>query len=140
MREKIIEEMAHCKLCYEKNFGKCFVKKRSGCSDWVKSQRLYSAGYRKVPEGSVVLCEEEYAELKFAKKLLELREEYIKSLEDANIRYAEALELKVNKKERKETAGDIAYGKLLGRQERSHQPRRACGVREKIRRRYEVEE
>lgn len=68
---------------------------------------LYNAGYRKIDKDSVVLTGEEYEELKFAKNLLELREETIKYLEDANIRYAEELELKVNKKERKETAEKI---------------------------------
>lgn len=63
--------------------------------------------WRKILEGSVVLSKEEYAELKQAKSLLAFREETIKYLEDANIRYAEALELKVNKKERKETAKEI---------------------------------
>ena len=52
-----------------------------------------------IPENAVVLTREEYHELKQAKTLLEFREETIKYLEDANIRYAEALELKVNEKE-----------------------------------------
>ena len=52
----------------------------------------------------VVISKEEYYELKQARTLLEFREETIKSLEDANIRYAKALELKVNEKERMETA------------------------------------
>lgn len=60
-----------------------------------------------IPENAVVLTREEYHELKQAKTLLEFREETIKYLEDANIRYAEALELKVNEKERKETAEKI---------------------------------
>ena len=55
----------------------------------------------------VVISKEEYEGLKQAKTLLEFREETIKLLEDANIRYAEALELKVNIKERKETAREI---------------------------------
>ena len=62
---------------------------------------------KEFPKDSVVLSEEEYADLKFTKNLLELREETIKYLEDANIRYAKELELKVNKKERKETAEKI---------------------------------
>ena len=44
------------------------------------------------PEDAIVLTREEYEELKQAKTLLEFREETIKCLEDANIRYAEALE------------------------------------------------
>ena len=60
-----------------------------------------------IPENAVVLTGEEYGELKQAKTLLEFREETIKLLEEANIRYAEALELKVNIKERKETAEKV---------------------------------
>lgn len=45
-------------------------------------------------EGKVVLSKEEYEELKFTKNVLELREETIKYLEDANIRYSIALENK----------------------------------------------
>ena len=69
---------------------------------------MQTKGYRKIPENAVVLTREEYDELKQAKTLLEFREETIKHLEDANIRYAESLELKVNKKERKETAEKFA--------------------------------
>lgn len=69
---------------------------------------LISKGYRKINENEVVISKEEYAELKQAKTLLEFREETIKLLEDANIKYAEALELKVNIKERKETAEKFA--------------------------------
>lgn len=60
-----------------------------------------------IPENAVVLSREEYGELKQAKTLLEFREETIKLLEDANIRYAEALELQVNIKERKEMVEKI---------------------------------
>lgn len=100
-KEKQIEEMGKI-LCNDMGCKYC-----ERCYDLMKAESLYNAGCRKIPEGSVVLTKEEYEELKFAKNLLELREETIKSLEDANIRYAEALELKVNKKERKETAREI---------------------------------
>lgn len=60
-----------------------------------------------IPENAVVLTREEYGELKQAKTLLEFREETIKLLEEANIRYAEALELKVNIKERKEAVEKV---------------------------------
>ena len=53
-------------------------------------------------EDKVVLSREEYAELKQAKTLLEFREETIKYLEEANIRYSIALENKG-----KETAKEI---------------------------------
>lgn len=77
---------------------------------------IYEQGYRKINENEVVINKEEYEELKQAKSLLEFREETIKSLEDANIRYAEALELKVNKKERKEMAEKI-FRELIKRAE-----------------------
>lgn len=68
---------------------------------------LVEMGYQRIKKDGIVISKEEYEELKQAKTLLESREETIKYLEDANIRYAEALELKVNKKERKETAEKI---------------------------------
>ena len=55
---------------------------------------LVNLRYQKVNAEDIVISKEEYEELKFAKKLLELREETIKYLEDANIRYSEALENK----------------------------------------------
>ena len=70
------------------------------------ARELIQAGYRNCKD-KVVLDKEEYAELKQAKTLLELREETIKYLEEANIRYNKALELKVNKKERQEMAREI---------------------------------
>ena len=46
---------------------------------------------KKCAKGGVVIPEEEYWSLKQAKTLLELREETIKYLEDANIRYHQTL-------------------------------------------------
>lgn len=105
-KEKQIEEMKNNARIY---IGAVVEKLRmDGCElyeiDGIIENIL---NYITVPEGSVVLSREEYEELKFTKTVLELREEKIKYLEDANIRYAEALELKVNKKERKETAEKI---------------------------------
>lgn len=68
---------------------------------------LVARGWVKSSDDVVMISKEEYYELKQAKSLLEFREETIKYLEDANIRYAEALELKVNAQERKETAEKI---------------------------------
>jgi tRNA isopentenyl-2-thiomethyl-A-37 hydroxylase MiaE len=82
-------------------------QKRGLLTPTFTAKQLCGLGYQKVNEDSVVISREEYEELKQAKSLLEFREETIKYLEDANIRYAEALELKVNKKERKETAEKI---------------------------------
>lgn len=48
-------------------------------------------GYRKLPKDSIVISKEEYEELKQAKTLLGFREETIKMLENANIRYHETL-------------------------------------------------
>ena len=62
---------------------------------------------KEIPENAVVLTREEYEELKQAKILLEFREETIKYLEEANIRYSEALENKS-----KETAKEC-YEKML---------------------------
>lgn len=47
--------------------------------------------FRGRSKGSIVVLEEEYWDLKQAKTLLGLREETIKHLEDANIRYHETL-------------------------------------------------
>ena len=108
-REKQIEEMAKilCDRCMEINKGKAcpYYDKRS-CFENRKKEATYyyEQGYRKIDKDSVVLSREGYEELKQAKILFELREEIIKFLEDVNIRYTEALELKVNEKERKETA------------------------------------
>lgn len=126
MRDKErIEEMArdmcgdtqkNCDDCfeaYEKYVWKSKITNREfHCEPIRFAKALYNADYRKIPEGSVVISREEYEELKQAKTLLEFREETIKYLEDANIRYAKALELKVNKKERKETAREILNAML----------------------------
>lgn len=69
------------------------------------AERIYKYYQPKLPENAVVLTKEAYVELKFTKNLLELREEKIKYLEDANIRYSEALENKG-----KETAEKIRGG------------------------------
>ena len=85
-----------------------------------RAEALYDEDCRVIPKGAVVLTREEYGELKQAKTLLEFREETIKLLEDANIRYAETLELKVNIKERKETAEKFAERLKSEMQERDY--------------------
>ena len=59
MDKQMIEEMAKCKSCYE-HFGKCYVKDRANCTDWTRAVSQYEQGYRKIPEGAVVLTREEY--------------------------------------------------------------------------------
>lgn len=54
----------------------------------------YCFGHYKSKLENIIISKEEYHELKQAKTLLEFREETIKHLEDANIRYADALENK----------------------------------------------
>ena len=68
MKDKeMIEEMANCKLCYEK-LGNCGVKDRKYCFEWKQAVRQYEQGYRKFPKDSVVLSKEEYDCLKRIEK------------------------------------------------------------------------
>ena len=60
-KEKQIEDMANCKSCYER-FGKCPIKDRATCLDYTRAVCQYEQGYRKIPEGSVVLSKEEFDE------------------------------------------------------------------------------
>ena len=113
-REKQIEELASLlaqyeyKLCKRLPKNKCLLTSKihaQVCCDYCKiAEFLINLGYCKITDNEVVISKAEYNELRQAKTLLEFREETMKLLEDANIRYAEALELKVNIKERKETA------------------------------------
>ena len=57
----------------------------------LESRLLYTNTLKECSKGDVIMPEEEYWSLKQAKTLLELREETIKYLEDANIRYHETL-------------------------------------------------
>ena len=91
LKQKQIEEMAEDYYGYS-------IDLEEDCK--FVATEMYDKGHRKIPENAVVLTREEYGELKQAKTLLEFREETIKLLEDANIRYAETLELKVIIKER----------------------------------------
>lgn len=58
-KKEMLEAMAHCNFCYHR-FGKCIVKNRKDCSDWDNAKYNYEKGYRKIPEGSVVLTEMQY--------------------------------------------------------------------------------
>ena len=73
-KQKQIEEMATiicdmsftCKTCQEtRGSRECIA------SVWNKAQRIYNAGYRKIPKGSVVLTEEEHIEILGKIKMLE---------------------------------------------------------------------
>lgn len=88
-KEKQIEEMA------KEIFNTC-VWRFGKPNDYKEifndiAEDLTKLNYRKIDKNSVVLSKEEYQELKQSKTLLELREETIKYLEDANIRYHETL-------------------------------------------------
>lgn len=69
-REKQIEEMANIMLCFE-GFNGC-PNSGIGCN-MCRATALYNAGYRKIPEDSVILTKEEFWKLsnKFSKKELD---------------------------------------------------------------------
>ena len=62
MKEKIIEEMAKTLefCCNDKNIENC--NSDMSC-DYCRAKHLYNAGYRKIPEGAVVITREEYEKL-----------------------------------------------------------------------------
>ena len=58
-KQKQIEEMARIILV---NCGECYTckyKDELHCADLLSAEELYNAGYRKIPEGAVVLTREE---------------------------------------------------------------------------------
>lgn len=57
-KEQLIEEMAKCKVCYQR-FGKCPLENKSPCTDYTNAENMYERGYRKVPDGAVILTPEE---------------------------------------------------------------------------------
>lgn len=70
MDKQMIEEMAKimdidCGECYTCDY---YDKHDKGlpanCTCFLQARELYNAGYRKIPEGAVVLTREEYEELK----------------------------------------------------------------------------
>lgn len=63
-KKQLIEEMAGCKVCYQ-GFGKCPIENKSPCMEYTNAENMYERGYRKVPDGAVILTPEERdAELK----------------------------------------------------------------------------
>ena len=72
-KQKQIEEMIDIqrKNCLGKGVGDCVDADCNACS----ALAFYNAGYRKIPEGAVVLTREEY------EKLQALKEDYVKGYE-----------------------------------------------------------
>ena len=68
MDKQMIEEMAQCKNEY--GFICCDCVYRKSCERYSLAEELYNAGYRKIPEGSVVLTREEHQKY-LAFKLIE---------------------------------------------------------------------
>lgn len=66
-KQKQIEEMARTTCNYNaKNFESCVECIKGGllsCDRLVQAEKLYNAGYRKIPEGAVVLTREEFESL-----------------------------------------------------------------------------
>ncbi len=56
-KEQLIEEMAKCKVCYQE-FGKCPIG-NNPCREYTNAENMYERGYRKVPDGAVILPPEE---------------------------------------------------------------------------------
>ncbi len=56
-KEQLIEEMAKCKVCYQE-FGKCPIG-NNPCREYTNAENMYERGYRKVPDGAVILTPEE---------------------------------------------------------------------------------
>lgn len=75
-REQQIEEMANIPhKCIKSSCEDC-IKNDRKCSDYKQAEALYNAGYRKVPDGAVVLTPEERdAEMKEINKTLAERDE-----------------------------------------------------------------
>lgn len=82
-KEQLIEEMAKCKVCYQR-FGKCPLENKSPCTDYTNAENMYERGYRKVPDGAVILtpeerdeelkaCNEKQAELKAEIEILKIQ-------------------------------------------------------------------
>lgn len=109
-KQKQIEEMA-------KDYYGYSIDLEEDCK--FVATEMYDKGHRKIPENAVVLTREEYDELKQAKILLEFREETIKYLEEANIRYSEALENKSKETAEKilkplyDACKDDSYGQVV---------------------------
>lgn len=57
-KKQLIEEMAKCKVCYQE-FGKCPIGNKNPCREYTNAKNMYERGYRKVPDGAVILTPEE---------------------------------------------------------------------------------
>ena len=68
-KQKQIEEMAKdiCSPCHKGKLGLCDPKE--GCVVWQYAKNAVENGYRKIPEGAVVLTREEYEKLDIVKKM-----------------------------------------------------------------------
>ena len=99
-KEQLIEEMAKCKVCYQR-FGKCPLENKSPCTDYTNAENMYERGYRKVPDGAVILTPEE-------------RDEELKA---CNEKQAE-LEAKIEILKIQNNNLEIAFDRLNARSER----------------------
>lgn len=57
-KEQLIEEMAGCKVCYQ-GWGKCPIENTLPGREYTNAENMYERGYRKVPDGAVILTPEE---------------------------------------------------------------------------------
>ena len=88
-REKMIEEMTTFLKCCNHLCNQCDrAKQLSGvynCIEFSISKTLYDAGYRKIPDGAVVLTREEYEQLnKYIKSVNVYEMQMKKGVKDEN--------------------------------------------------------
>lgn len=77
MKDKIIEEMAK-DICGKYNNGGCEIDGyvcNLRCDSRIRAEICYEKGYRKIPEGTVVLAKEKYENLQA------LKDDYVKGYE-----------------------------------------------------------
>lgn len=105
-KQKQIEEMARV-MCYynAKNFDSCTVCRKGlwSCGMLENAERLYNAGYRKIPEDAVVLTRERHEELEKAVDSVQVAVSSFTRLETLYKIKCKELEL-AEEKARKETA------------------------------------
>ena len=83
--EKMIEEMAKCYKCkpylYEGDVRNCqYLRVGKMCDRYKIAKDLYNEGYRKIPEGAVVLTREEQERIEQRVSALEKRAEGLKQV------------------------------------------------------------
>lgn len=81
-KQQQIEEIAkiasvNCGECYT-----CEFNTMPNCIDYLIANEFYNEGYRKIPEGSVVLTEEEFNELR--QTIINLSQEHTKKCDEMN--------------------------------------------------------